>query len=75
MHVVLSATPLPLSSPLTPSSPCTLLPSVSLCVCVCVCVCVYVCTSQVRTRDLGGYSTASEIVHAVVENLVHRPVY
>lgn len=34
-----------------------------------------VCTSQVRTRDLGGYSTTGDLVRAVVENLRHRPVY
>uniref|UniRef100_A0A672GYY9 Isocitrate dehydrogenase [NAD] subunit, mitochondrial n=1 Tax=Salarias fasciatus TaxID=181472 RepID=A0A672GYY9_SALFA len=30
---------------------------------------------KVRTRDLGGYCTTGDFVHAVVENLRHRPVH
>lgn len=58
---------LPLSSSaITFCSGCMWL-SVSMFVCVCV--------SQVRTRDLGGYSTTSDFVHAIVANLGHRTVW
>lgn len=40
-----------------------------------VTVCVYLCVSQVRTRDLGGYSTTGDFVRAVVDNLRHRTVW
>ena len=46
---------------------------VHVCVCVCACVCVCVLLSQVRTRDLGGYCTTGDFVHAVVDNLRFRP--
>jgi len=39
-----------------------------------VTVSVCVCVSQVRTRDLGGYSTTSDFVRAIVANLSHRTV-
>lgn len=67
-HVVWRVLPLPLPFPLIPSPSSTPSPSP-------VYMCVSACTSQVRTRDLGGYSTTGDFVRAVVENLRHRPAY
>ncbi len=56
------------------SSP-SLSPPFLLCRHILFWVCDCLCVSQVRTRDLGGYSTTGDFVRAVVENLRHRTVW
>lgn len=68
-----NARPLPFPHPLIPHTDSSQLSSVCASFLMCVHVCL--CMSQVRTRDLGGYSTTGDFVRAVVENLRHRPVY